>query len=69
LSYREENNSDLREDETLNAIRKRIELFHEVTRPVLDYYKKHGILIEINGEQPIEKIHEEIINSLHINNE
>lgn len=68
LSYREENENtnDLREDETLFAIRKRIELFHAVTEPVLDYYKKHKKLVEINGEQTIEQIHTEIIKKLHI---
>lgn len=62
LSYRGEEGGELREDDTLRAIRKRIELFHEVTLPVLNYYQEKGILVEINGEQPIEKIHEETMN-------
>lgn len=61
LSYRE----DEREDETLLALRKRIELFHKVTMPVLEYYRQKGILIEINGEKDIQEIHEEILS--HIN--
>lgn len=55
---------DEREDETLKAIRKRIELFHKVTEPVLDYYKRKGILLEINGEQSIERINKEILSYL-----
>lgn len=51
---------DEREDETLKAIRKRIELFHEVTEPVLDFYEQKGILVEIDGEKTIEEIHNEI---------
>ena len=35
---------DTREDETLPAIRKRIDLFHRFTEPVLEYYKGKGIL-------------------------
>lgn len=62
ISGREE----IREDETLMAIRKRIEMFHKFTEPVLDYYKEKGILIEINGEQTIEQIHKDIKNELHI---
>ena len=58
LSYR---NGDSREDETLPAIRKRIELFHKLTEPVLDYYRQKGALIEIDGEEPIDKIHKEIL--------
>lgn len=60
LSYRE----DEREDETLLALRKRIELFHEVTMPVLEYYKEKGILLDIDGEKEIQEIHEEIISKV-----
>ena len=60
LSGRDDN----REDETLKAIRRRIELFHEVTLPVLDFYKEKGILIEINGEQSIEDINKEMFSKL-----
>lgn len=55
---------DEREDETLKAIRKRIELFHKVTEPVLEYYKRKGILLEINGEQSIKEINKEILSYL-----
>ena len=44
LSYRNGSNSEEREDETLAAIRRRIELFHKLTKPVLDHYKKRRIL-------------------------
>lgn len=60
LSYRE----DEREDETLLALRKRIELFHEFTKPVLEYYKKKGILIEIDGEEDINDIHQKILHKI-----
>lgn len=50
-----------REDETLTAITKRIESFHEFTKPVLDYFQQKNLLIEIDGEQTIEKIHEDIM--------
>jgi adenylate kinase len=61
LSYR---NGEVREDETLLAVRKRIELFHQVTEPVLDYYRKKGLLIEIDGEKSIEEISKEILEKL-----
>lgn len=60
LSYR----TDQREDDTLSALRKRIELFHEVTKPVIEYYRKKGHLIEIDGEKEIEEITREILESL-----
>lgn len=57
-------NGEVREDETLMAVRKRIDSFHKFTEPVLEYYKKKGNLIEIDGEQPVEKIHKEIMQKL-----
>lgn len=50
-----------REDETLLAIRKRIELFHEKTEPVIEYYRQHGKLIEVNGEQDVEGVFADIM--------
>jgi len=61
LSYRD---GDDRQDETLAAIRKRIELFNTLTKPVLDYYQKRGILVEIDGEKSIEDIRKEILEKI-----
>ncbi len=58
---------DVREDETLMAIRKRIDLFHRFTEPVIDFYHKKRKLVEINGEAPIEDIHKEIMRHLNKN--
>jgi adenylate kinase len=51
-----------RQDETLAAINRRIESFHKFTKPVLHYYEEKGVLIEVDGEQDIAKIHEDILN-------
>ena len=48
--------TEVREDETLMAIRKRIASFHKFTDPVIEHYRQKGILIEIDGEQSIEEI-------------
>ncbi len=61
LSYR---NGDNREDETLAALRKRIELFHKLTEPVLDYYRSKGILVEVDGEKAVEEVHKEILKKI-----
>lgn len=53
-----------REDETESAVKKRIEQFHIHTEPVIDYYRKKGALIEVDGEQSIEAIHKDIMNKL-----
>lgn len=50
-----------REDDSQQAIKRRIALFHKFTEPVLGYYKKRGLMIEVNGEQTIEQIHNDIM--------
>ncbi len=54
----------VREDNTLTAIRKRIQLFHDLTEPVIDFYRQKGNLIEVDGERDIETIHAEIMSNL-----
>lgn len=50
-----------REDETLRAIRKRIELFRKVTKEVLDFYDSNDQLITVDGEQDIQEVFDEIV--------
>ena len=38
-----------RADESLPALKKRIELFHKYTEPVLDHYEKEGKLAVVDG--------------------
>lgn len=53
-----------RGDETLQAIKKRINLFHEKTEPVIEFYRVKNKLLEIDGEQSIEEITGEILKGL-----
>lgn len=55
---------DVREDETLRAIRKRITLFHELTQPVVDYYQEKNKLVAIDGEQVVETVFTDILTAL-----
>jgi len=54
----------VREDNTLIAIRKRIQLFHDLTEPVIEFYRQKGNLIEVDGERDIQVIHEDIMSQL-----
>jgi adenylate kinase len=49
-----------RADDTTEAIKRRIELFHTFTEPVIDYYRTKGVLVEVNGEKSIEEIFTDI---------
>jgi adenylate kinase len=51
-------------DDTSEVIKKRLKVFREETLPVVEHYKKQGKLVEINGEQSIEKVFEDILDQL-----
>lgn len=51
-----ENLSERREDDTPEVLRNRIEVYHRETRPLSDYYRKRGLLREIDGSAPIEAV-------------
>ncbi len=53
-----------RADETLPALKKRIELFHKHTKPVIEFYRKQGKLIEIDGTNTIREVNKEILENL-----
>ncbi len=58
-----------REDDTNNAIKKRMEIFFKFTEPVIDYYRKEKKLIDIDGERPVEEIKEYLFKSLKEEND
>lgn len=49
-----------RSDDTPETIQKRLQIYHEETEPLVNFFKEKGILEKINGEQEIEKIFQEI---------
>lgn len=40
----------IREDDKPKAIKQRLKIFSRTTKPLIKFYKKKGVLIEINGE-------------------
>ena len=56
----------IRDDDTEEAIRQRLKIYHEETEEVVEYFKEKGILKRVNGEQSIEKVKEEIFRGLGI---
>lgn len=57
---------DNREDDTLKAIRKRIQSFHDQTEAVFKYYQQHNSLYRINGEQSVDKVFKDICKILKV---
>ena len=53
-----------RTDDKEETVKGRLKVFFEQTLPIVDYYKKQGKLIEINGNLGIQNVAEEIISAL-----
>lgn len=57
---------DRRPDDSAEVHRKRILVFRELTRPVLDYYRERGVLVEVDGSPGIEAVAQEIQDSIAV---
>jgi adenylate kinase len=55
----------LREDDKPEAIKRRLQIYHDQTKPVFERAKAEGIALEIDGMHPIAEVHEMICTSLH----
>lgn len=49
-----------RDDDTEETVGKRLAVNLEQTKPLLEFYEKLGILVTVNGDQPIDKVFEDI---------
>ncbi len=54
----------IRKDDAPETVRKRLVVYHESTEVLKDYYAKSGKLRIINGDQPIEKANQDILDAI-----
>ena len=50
-----------REDDKPETVRRRIEVYLEQTSPLIEYYRESGLLVELDGTQPIEAVTEALL--------
>jgi adenylate kinase len=55
-----------RADDNAETVSKRIEVYLNQTQPLIDYYTKKGIIATVDGQQPIDKVFEDIIDALEV---
>jgi adenylate kinase len=53
-----------RKDDEKNIIEKRLELYETETRPLIDYYSKQNLLIDIDGSGSEDKVTERVLSKL-----
>lgn len=53
-----------RSDDTIKAVKNRLKWFKTEVQPIINYYRKTGRLIKVNGEQSIEDVFKDILKAI-----
>jgi adenylate kinase len=53
-----------RDDDKVETVRKRISVYLTQTAPLVDYYRQHGKLVEIDGMQAVENVNAALLSAL-----
>ena len=53
-----------RADDTPDAIRRRLRLYHEQTEPLIEHYRSRGNLVGVPADKPVETVYEDIQQAL-----
>lgn len=53
-----------REDDKIETVKNRLEVYHNQTEPLINYYKDKKLLRSVEGRQPVEKVFDDIITVL-----
>jgi adenylate kinase len=54
-----------RDDDGAETVSKRLDVYERQTRPLLDWYAKQGLTVDIDGNQSVEDVAKEIMNAIH----
>jgi adenylate kinase len=54
----------LRDDDKPETVKKRLQVYHEQTQPLIDYYNQKGLLRSMDGTKDIEVLYKEIMDLL-----
>lgn len=49
-----------REDDTVDTIKNRLEVYNKQTAPLIDYYRNKGIIVDVDGNRTIQETFEDI---------
>lgn len=55
-----------RSDDSAEQVKHRIDVYMEETSPLIDYYKRKGLLYEVDGTKSIEDVHYTIVNIVRL---
>ena len=49
-----------RDDDKPEAIRHRLEVYKASTEPLIGYYKEQGVLVEVDGDRPVDEVYADV---------
>ena len=55
-----------RGDDNAAALQERFDKFNEFTAKSIEYFKKEGTLVTVNGNQSVEEVHAEVLKALNL---
>ena len=53
-----------RDDDKAETVKRRIQVYLDQTSPLIDYYREHGKLVQIDGMQPIDVVTQAMVKAL-----
>ncbi len=56
----------IRDDDKPEVIKNRLKVYNEQTKPLVDYYENHRLLIRINGVNTIDSVFQQIVEKLSL---
>jgi adenylate kinase len=57
-------NLTIRDDDKPETVQKRLTVYHDQTQPLIDYYRKAGILHSVDGTKPLDDVFADIVKVL-----
>lgn len=54
----------LRDDDKPETVQTRLNVYHEQTQPLIDYYEKKNILVTVDGTQSMDKVFSDILKAV-----
>jgi adenylate kinase len=55
-----------RSDDTEEVIRRRLELYHDVSQPIVEWYRERGILVSVDAMRPADEVGRDVLTALEV---
>lgn len=55
-----------RDDDKEDTVRNRLQVYHQTTQPLIDYYQQKGLLIKVSGVGELSEVFDRIIDAINV---